>query len=819
MTEENADSIAIIGMAIRVPGADSLEEFWDIIQEGREAIHPEQEDEQKEEQNRKHFFHVNTCVNHKKEFDASFFDISAAEAKRMDPQQRCFMECTWEAMENAGYVPKKYDGMIGLYAGAYANTYLMQNVFPSMVDDDFLENMEVLMANEKDHIATRTAYKMNFTGPVVNVQSSCSSSLAAVHLACQGLLDYSCDMAIAGAATIGAQEEGGYYYQDTGLLSKDGHVRPFDNEATGTIYSEGIGVVVLKRLEDAIVDQDHIYALIKGSALNNDGSERMGYTAPSVKGQAKVIRRALLNAEVEPEDISYIETHGTGTPLGDRIELEALHKVFEKSGQTGFCALGSIKANVGHAGPASGVIGLIKTSLALEKQMLPPCINYKNENVAIDIFGSPFYVNTFLQRWETDSGIRRAGVSSFGLGGTNVHVILESSPKRIEEQDTQGWNLFTLSAKSESSLEQMKQEYVKYLKEEKQIPFSDMIFTLLAGRENFPYRYACSCNSSEMLLEQLEKKEWNKKENGLPLALFVTDRLSNPEEIRMHLYEQEFYFKKAYDAVKNIIAQVPEYAKVKAERICVTYALAKMWLDWGAVFYKIEGKGDAAMVALALKEELSLEQMVFRCLGTEEASAKMQSENIEEFFTEDCKYILLGDLEESERKKIKNSLSYTAMNAKEEPLQGVYCLLGRLWSKGYIKSLDKFLEGKRRERVPVPGYEFDRQIYWIEQVAIEKKTEKNIENEQSYYIRTNEQMEGYIEPAGFMEKKLAQIWEKELAVKPVGATDGFFQLGGNSLKAAKVNGIICDYFDIDLSLKDFVQNQTVRELKNYIMTM
>ena len=316
LDEEKLDSIAIVGMSVRVPGADSLDEFWEMIEQGREAIYSGQETAQQVERKRNHYFQVDTCIKKKKEFDASFFDISAAEAKFMDPQQRCFLECTWEAMENAGYVPKSYDGIIGLYAGAYANTYLYQNVFPAMVRSNFLDSMKVLMTNEKDHIATRTAYKMNFTGPVVNVQSSCSSSLAALHLACQGLLDYSCDMAIAGAATIGASEEGGYFYQDTGLLSKDGHVRPFDKEATGTIYSEGIGVVVLKRTEEAIENKDHIYAIIKGSAINNDGSERMGYTAPSVKGQVQAIRRAQLIAETEPDTISYIETHGTGTPLG-----------------------------------------------------------------------------------------------------------------------------------------------------------------------------------------------------------------------------------------------------------------------------------------------------------------------------------------------------------------------------------------------------------------------------------------------------------------------------------------------------------------------
>lgn len=806
LDKEDLDSIAIVGMSVRVPGADSLDEFWNMVEQGIEAIHSGQETKQQAERKRNHYFQVDTCIKNKKEFDASFFDISGAEAKLMDPQQRCFLECTWEAMENAGYAPKSYDGIIGLYAGAYANTYLYQNILPSMAGSDFLDSMEVMMTNEKDHIATRTAYKMNFTGPAVNVQTSCSSSLAAVHLACQGLLDYSCDMAVAGAATIGSSEEGGYYYQDTGLLSKDGHVRPFDKEATGTIYSEGIGVVVLKRTEEALEDKDHIYAIIKGSAINNDGSERMGYTAPSVKGQVQAIRRAQLIAETEPDTISYIEAHGTGTPLGDRIELEALHQVFLKTGQAGFCALGSIKANIGHTGPASGVIGLIKTALALENQVLPPSINYVHENYAIDIFESPFYVNTFTQKWETVSGIRRAGISSFGLGGTNVHLILENAPERLEHEEEKKVRIFPLSAKTEKALQQLKKAYANYIKVHKEISLQDMVYTLMNGRENFRYRYACVCDSCETLLEALCAEDIKTKAAPKPLALLVTDQLRLGDSVVEELYKNEPHFQKAYDSVKQAATNLSHADALETKKLCTAYGLGKMLMNWGIPFYQVIGKERAGVIAKALNDELNLEEMAREYLSMNRDRKGWEEECI---LQDEFSYIMYQKQEEVQE-------GYFVFDKKDKT-DSLYQLLAKLWKMGCINSWSAFQNGKEGEHVPIPSYSFDRQIYWMEPMAMEVK--KAEETEDSYYIRTEEQMTGYVEPSGFMEKKMAEIWEKELGIKPVGAMDGFFQLGGTSLAAAKVNGLLCEYFDIEISLQEFVGSQTIRELKRLIMNM
>ena len=803
--ENKNDAIAIVGMAVSVTGADTLDEFWTIVENGVEAISATNNNGNAGKRNG--FIRVNSFINRRKEFDTSFFGISGEDAKLMDPQQRRFLECSWEAMENAGYVPKKYKGLIGLYVGAYANTYLFNNVFPSISGNGFVDNMEILMSNEKDHIATRTAYTLGFTGPVVNVQSSCSSSLLAVHLACQGLMDYSCDMAVAGAATVGASDEDGYLFKDVGILSKDGHVRPFDAEATGTIYSEGVGAVVLKRLEDAINDNDHIYAIIRGSAVNNDGSERVGYTAPSVKGQVQVIRRAQANSDVDRESITYIETHGTGTPLGDKIELEALHQAFRDCNDKGFCAIGSVKANIGHAGPASGVIGLIKTAMAIEKRIIPPSINYVNENSAIDIFESPFYVNVIPQKWETTSGVIRAGVSSFGLGGTNVHMILENPIKQIDEEEKDNKKLFVLSAKSEGSLINLIKEYTVFLANHSDVSKQNMSYTLMSGRESFRYRYSCLFDSVEELEKKLNSDDLEicDSVSTLPVVLMVTTDFSSDDIPLKELLAEDPLFKTAYYSVKQIAEEVCSDENA-THKISIAYAIGKTLLDMGVCFDRIIGKSCDSIISDGIKGNISIVDMVKAYISgivceTEDDNGCGYSDNtICVFYHRMC-----------------NTDGVLYCFDETGSIDTFYAVLSKLWSLGALKDWNSFLSGKKGERIPLPTYQFERTEYWIEPVAYAAKKQER--KERCYNIRNEEQMIGFVEPLGFLEKKIAEIWEDELGIKPVGAADGFFQLGGSSLKAAKVNEIINDFFGTDLSLRDFLENQTIGELKNRILTL
>src|SRR6185369_13716313 len=427
--------IAVIGMAGRFPGARNLSEFWQNLRNGVEAVNFFTEEEllasgvTPETIRHPNYVPAGSLLDDVELFDASFFGYNAREAEILDPQQRLFLEVTWHALEDAGYDPQQFDGLIGVYAGAAWNTYLLSNLTTHLELFDGSGAFQVFIASDKDFMPTRVAYKFNLKGPGLIIQTSCSTSLVAVHLACLSLLNYECDIALAGGVTVKVPQKAGYFYQEGGLASPDGHCRAFDAKAAGTIFGSGVGVVALKLLSEALKDGDHIRAVVKASAINNDGSAKVSYTAPSVEGQSQVIAAAQAMAGFEPETIRYIETHGTGTSLGDPIEVTALTKVFRQSTQRkSFCAIGSLKSNIGHLDAAAGIGGFIKTVLALENREVPPSINFEVPNPAIDFAETPFYVNSKLVAWESPDLPRRAAVSSFGVGGTNAHVILEEAP-------------------------------------------------------------------------------------------------------------------------------------------------------------------------------------------------------------------------------------------------------------------------------------------------------------------------------------------------------------------------------------------------------
>src|SRR5258708_13474906 len=333
----------------------------------------------------------------------------------MDPQQRIFMECAWEALERAGYSSDNSADSIGVYGAVSVSSYLLNNLYSNAELLDLVGSYPILLGNDKDFLATHTSYKLNLKGPSMAVQTACSSSLVAVHLACQSLVNGECEIALAGGASISIPQRQGYLYREGGIMSRDGHCRAFDARATGTVGGSGVGIVVLKRLEDALADGDHIHAVIRGTAINNDGSLKAGYTAPSIDGQTRVIRDAQIAAGVDPDSIQYVEAHGTGTMLGDPIEIAALRNAFSSSGRTGFCAIGSVKTNIGHLDAAAGVVGLIKTALAVEHKQIPPSLHFEQPNPHIDFATRPFYMTTILRDWETTGQPRRAGVSAFGI--------------------------------------------------------------------------------------------------------------------------------------------------------------------------------------------------------------------------------------------------------------------------------------------------------------------------------------------------------------------------------------------------------------------
>ncbi|GAA1691497.1 hypothetical protein GCM10009745_41050 [Kribbella yunnanensis] len=506
--EDTGLEIAIVGMAARLPGARDLEEYWDLLASGREGITRLSDAELRaaglddgrlRDPALIRALGILTDAGH---FDAEFFGYSARDAEILDPQHRLFLQETWSALENAGYTPEKFDGTTGLFAGCGLSTYTLKMVAGGLLERERI-GFQKIIGNEKDHLATAVAYKLGLTGPVVTVQTSCSTSLVAVHMACRSLLSGECDMALAGGATVGLESSSAFSYQEGNILSQDGHCRPFDAEGAGTVVSNGVGVVVLRRLEDAIADGDNIRGVICASAINNDGSLKVGYLAPSVSGQYRVIRKALRLAGVHPDTLDYVEAHGTATLKGDPIEVRALTKAYrEQTARQQYCALGSVKSNIGHPDTAAGVAGLIKTVLAIEHAMIPATVHFQTPNPDLELESSPFHINSELIAWPDRGRPRRAAVSSFGLGGTNAHLILEQAPERPRPRAEKGDELLLVSAKTRPALRAAAAGLMHHLQHAAGDSLADIAFTLRAGRADFKHR-AFFAGSRAQILEQL----------------------------------------------------------------------------------------------------------------------------------------------------------------------------------------------------------------------------------------------------------------------------------------------------------------------------
>jgi len=489
--------IALIGMAGRFPGARDLGEFWGNLRDGVESVRFLSREELAAAG-------VSAAADPAwvpavalpdgiDEFDAPFFGVSHREAEILDPQHRLFLEACWAALEDAGHAPGTFDEVVSVYGGVTTSTYLLFNLARNRQVLETVDPLQLIVGNAVDSLATRVSYKLDLKGASCAVQCACSSSLVAVHFACQALLNEECDMALAGGVSINVGQRGGYRYQEDSILSPDGHCRAFDVAANGTVFGGGVGVVVLKRLEDALAAGDPVRAVILGSAANNDGAVKVGYTAPSVEGQAAVIAEALAVAGVEPETVSYVEAHGTGTSLGDPIEVQALTRAF-RSGK-GCAAMGTVKSNIGHLDIAAGVAGLIKTVLALEHRQIPPSLHFERPNPRIDFEGSPVYVNRSLAEWQGPLP-RRAGVSSFGFGGTNAHVVLEEAPAPPAARPSQPWQLVVLSAKTEDALAAATRHLAGFFRDHPETDLRDAAFTLLAGRQAFRYRRIAVCRDA-----------------------------------------------------------------------------------------------------------------------------------------------------------------------------------------------------------------------------------------------------------------------------------------------------------------------------------
>jgi acyl transferase domain-containing protein/SAM-dependent methyltransferase/acyl carrier protein len=635
------EPIAIIGMRGRFPGANDLDQYWHNLAHGVESIAVLSPDDMRAAGIPDHVMRLPGYVNASPvldaidEFDAEFFGFSARDAALTDPQQRMFIETAWEALEDAGYDPGAYPGAIGVFGGCELSGYLYQ-LYQNIDSLGYLDGMQLMVTNDKDHLCTQVAYRLNLRGPAIVCQTTCSTSLVAVSLACESLLSGRCDMALAGGVTVRVPQRGGYFYTAGSILSPDGHCRPFDADAQGTIVGSGVGLVVLKRLSQALADGDNVRAVILGFGLNNDGNDKVGYTAPSFRGQAAAIRAAQAMAGISPETIGYIEAHGTGTILGDPIELSALTEVFKAhTDRRGFCGIGSVKSNFGHLSCAAGAAGLIKTVLAMQHGAIPPTLHYTAPNPAIDFAASPFYVTTALQPWASNGTPRRAGVSSFGVGGTNAHVVVEEAPGQPAPTERRPHQLLVLSARTPAALDAATARLGEHLHAHSELDLADVAFTLQVGRRAFRHR--------RVLLASSDDRE------GVLAALSVPDALAATEAgearpvvfmfpgqgaqypgMAEALYHGEPVVRQAIDHcarrlqpalgadLRKLLFPAPRRRKAAVEALLdtkyaqpalftVEYALAQLWRSWGVQPAAMIGHSVGEYVAAALAGVMDLD--------------------------------------------------------------------------------------------------------------------------------------------------------------------------------------------------------------------
>lgn len=507
------NAIAIIGMAGQFPESSTLKAFWDHLSSGHELIRFFSSEEllaagiDPRVVQSSNYVKAKGMLEQVDYFDAHFFGYSPREAECIDPQQRLMLQWAWAALEDAGYDPTSYEDLIGVFVSSSLSSYFFLNLFSHLYGSrgGSQDEMLMVMGNEKDFLATRISYKLNLRGPSKTIQTACSSSLVSVHDACKSLMNYECDMAIAGGVSVSFPQNSGYFYSNEGINSPDGHCRAYDHKAAGTLIGNGGGIVVLKRLSEALAEGDTIRAVIKGSAVNNDGAGKVGYTAPSIEGQAYVIASAHLAAGVNPQTISYIEGHGTGTILGDPVEVAALTSAFRVQTQAKqFCAIGSVKTNIGHLDAAAGIAGLIKTVLCLEHKQIVPSLHFEKPNPGMSLDKSPFYVNTDLANWKRVNGPLRAGVSSFGIGGTNVHVILEEAPVSDELPSSKPHYLLPFSAKTPDALRDILRSFADIILETPYL-LADIAYTLQVGRKSLDHRTCFFCRNKEEAKMQVDK--------------------------------------------------------------------------------------------------------------------------------------------------------------------------------------------------------------------------------------------------------------------------------------------------------------------------
>jgi acyl transferase domain-containing protein/thioesterase domain-containing protein len=635
--------VAVVGVAGRFPGAANVDEYWRNLCAGVESVKFFTEEELRaagesaESLRDPHYVKAQPILDGFDRFDASFFGLAPQDAAIMDPQHRVFLEVGWEALEDAGHEPESFPGNIGVFATCGMNTYMMYNLVNNCrIMETIGEWLVRHTGNDMNFLATRLSYELNLKGPSLNVQTACSSALVAIHLASLSLLGGECDMALAGGSTIVLPQNRGYLYKPNEILSPDGHCRPFDAKARGTLFGSGAGVVVLRRLADARADGDRVLAIVKGSAINNDGSGKVGYLAPSVEGQSKVITEALTVSGVHPETISYVEAHGTGTIVGDPIEVVALTQAYRHfTEKKSYCALGSVKSNIGHLGEAAGVAAFIKTVLAVHNRVIPSTLHYESPNPQIDFSNSPFFVNAATAPWASSTGPRRAGITSLGAGGTNCHLIVEESPALPASGSSRPWQLLLLSAATPSALERATENLGRHLRQHPDLSLADVAYTLHIGRKAFEHRRVLVCRDRDEAIAACEFKQEaitsSAKSAEPKVAFLFPGQGAQHPNMGRGLYDSEPVFRAEVDQGLEILKRGHDlnlgealFPSTPAEQGCgqrggtdcqsvlcqtalaqpalflIEYALAKLWMSWGVRPHAMLGHSVGEYVAACL---------------------------------------------------------------------------------------------------------------------------------------------------------------------------------------------------------------------------
>ncbi|MET2717226.1 beta-ketoacyl synthase N-terminal-like domain-containing protein [Streptomyces harbinensis] len=851
-TERESDDlttdVAVIGMAGRFPGARDLTEFWQLVSHGLQAAQPVSDADlvtagvPAGEREDPHYVPVWSGIEGADLFDAEFFGYTPREAALIDPQHRLLLECAWHALEDAGHHPGTFAGDIAVYAGCGMNLYLLDHVLPHRDLVRATGRFTVAVSSDKDNLSTRLSYKLNLTGPSLTVQSNCSTGPVALHHAVNALLNHECDMALVGTSSVKNPQPRGYLHEPGGTSTPDGVCRSFDEGANGYFLGDGVGAVVLRRREDAERSGDRVYALIKGSAVTNDGGTRPGYAAPSKAGQAAAVERALRVADVAPASLQYVEANGSATPTGDAIEVAALREAFDRAGgPPERCAIGALKPNVGNLDTTSGLASFIKTVLALAHGQLPPSINYGSPDPATGLDRDVFFVNDRLRPWPEAPGPRRAGVSSFGVGGTNVHLVLQEAPVRPPTRSARTRQVLTVSARTPEALTEAREALAAHLERAGDTPLADVAFTLGTGRRPFASRFATVVRDTTEAVAALRGPgaagggDWPQDAG----PLFWLPGLCAPPVpiVRSALYRREPAFRAAADEAARAVADRlaidaltagprpggdPDPLADRAVTFVFLTALLRTLADWGVRPRAALGSGAGAVAAMVATGVLSPADAADRLASRDPDPA---TESIEKLLAGQRPTAIVVFGEDTAARPLAEHHGLPLLSAFAPPAAGgededgteaaLLGLLGDLWQLGAAVDWAAFHRPDAPRRTSLPGYPFERARHWLDAAPPATATAGEPAPNPAAPVpgrRPRVLTSPPVAPRSPLERIVVEVWREKLGIADIGVTDSFLELGGDSLAAAQILAELNEAFCVELSLRVFLQEPTAATL-------